>query len=146
MSNLLRLTGMTGATATAFTAALLVSLPFAPAHAQSGSRLCGYTAPGPDGAYVGMLYEARQSRVDYSQVCEEATSQLKDKIDKHSDLRNLDWTRHIKETCESLGVKFQSNDSPLDMCDKMEASVMYHVTLVPSPSGAATTYKKITVN
>jgi hypothetical protein len=46
-------TRIAGAIATAFTGALLVTMPAAPAYAQKGSRLCGYMAPGPDGIYVG---------------------------------------------------------------------------------------------
>ncbi len=142
MSKFSKLSGMTGAIATAFTGALLVALPAAPAYAQSGSRLCGYSAPGQSGSYIGILYEARQNDASYSQQCEEAISKSWSKIQSDANLKALTWTKHSKETCESVGTKFQSSNSPQDMCDKMEAKVGYLVKKIPSATGATTTYEK----
>lgn len=146
MSKFSKSTGVAGTIATAITGALLVTMPAAPAYAQKGSRLCGYTAPGPGGSYVGMLYEARKARGDVNEVCKLATSQLKAKIDKHPDLKSLTWTRQIMQTCESIGGNFKSANSPVDMCEKMSASIKYHVTMTPSASGGETTYVKVNTN
>jgi len=142
MSKISKLTGMTGAIATAFTGALLVALPAAPAYAQSGSRLCGYSAPGASGSYIGLLYEARQRDASYSKQCNEAISKTWSKIQSDPQLKALSWTKHDKATCESVGANFQSANSPQDMCEKMEAKQGYLVKKIPSATGATTTYEK----
>jgi hypothetical protein len=142
MSKISKLTGMTGAIATAFSGALLVTLPAAPAYAQSGSRLCGYSAPGASGSYIGLLYEARQKDASYGKQCDQAISKIWSKIQSDPQLKALTWTKHRKETCESVGSKFQSSNSPQDMCEKMEAKQPYLVKKIPSATGATTTYEK----
>ena len=142
MSKFIKLTGVTGAIATAFTGAFLVALPAAPAYAQSGSRLCGYSAPGQSGSYVGLLYEARQNDASYSKQCDEAVSKSWSKIQANPDLKAMTWTKHYKATCESVGSYFQSTNSPQDMCEKMEAKQGYLVKKIPSATGATTTYEK----
>jgi hypothetical protein len=142
MSKFNKLTGMTGAIATAFTGALLVTLPAAPAYAQSGSRLCGYSAPGQSGSYIGLVYEARQKDASYSKQCDEAISKIWSKIQSDPQLKAMTWTKHSKATCESVGANFQSANSPQDMCDKMEAKQPYLVKKIPSATGVTTTYEK----
>lgn len=115
-------------------------LPAAPALAQSGSRICGWTAATPDGA-IGIVYEARQHDASYSRQCDEAVSTIKGKIDSDAKLKSLTWTKKYKETCESVGGLFVSgNNSSSDMCDKMEAKVAY--TVQKSKSQNATTFTK----
>jgi hypothetical protein len=142
MSKFSKLTVVTGAIATAFTGALLVNLPAAPALAQSGSRLCGYSAPGASGSYVGLLYEARQNDASYSKQCDEAVSKSWSKIQSDPQLKAMTWTKHYKATCESVGANFESTDSPKDMCSKMEAKKGYLVKKIPAATGATTTYEK----
>lgn len=142
MSKISKLTGMTGAIATALTGALLVTLPAAPAYAQSGSRLCGYSAPGQSGSYIGLLYEARQKDASYSQQCDEAISKIWSKIQSDPQLKALTWKKHTKAKCEEVGVNFQSSSSPQDMCEKMDAKQPYLVKKIPSATGATTTYEK----
>ena len=155
MSKYRELTGLTGAIATALTGALLVTLPAKPAHAQAGSRLCGWSAPAPTppergmgsypgkpGNYIGLLYEARQKDSSYSKNCDRAISRLWDKIQADPTLKGLNWTRHSKATCESVGANFQSANSPMDMCEKMEANQSYVVRYDSRGTVGKTSYEK----
>jgi hypothetical protein len=115
-------------------------LPAVPALAQSGSRICGWTAATPGGA-IGILYEARQDDASYSRQCDDAVSKIKSKIDSDAKLNTLTWSKKYKETCESVGALFISGNNPgSDICDKMEAKAGYTVQL--SKSAGTTTFTK----
>lgn len=128
-----------GAVASAVLGAMVSVVPATPAMAQSGSRLCGWSAPTPTG-YIGILYEARQDDASYSQQCDEAVDEINSEIKSNPNLKSLTWTKHYKATCESVGEKFMSSNSPKDMCDKMEAKKGYQV--VKTTSTNSTTYTK----
>ncbi len=130
---------VSGALAAAVLAGALSVVTAGPAMAQSGSRLCGWSAPTPTG-YVGILYEARQKDSSYSKQCSEAISQINSTIQGDPQLKSLTWTKHEKATCEDVGGHFVSSDSPQDMCDKMEAKQAYQV--VKTNSSNTTTYTK----
>jgi hypothetical protein len=114
----------------------LTVLPTAPAFAQSGSRLCGFTAPTPAGT-LGLLFEARQDDAAYSYICDQAVAKMQRTINTTPQLKSLTWTKHYKETCESVGGAFMSSNSPQDMCDKMEANQGYQVTKTNSSNSTA---------
>ena len=130
---------VSGALAAAVLAGALSVVTAGPAMAQSGSRLCGWSAPTPTG-YVGILYEARQNDATYNMQCDGAISKIQAKIKKDPQLKSLTWTKHEKATCESVGGFFMSSNSPQDMCDKMEADHAYQV--VKTNSSNSTTYTK----
>ncbi len=123
MSTLFKMTGTASAIATVFTGALLVALPAAPAFAQSGSRLCGYSAPLPNEGRIGLLFEARQNDASYSRECSEAIDSIWNTIKADPQLKNFTWTRHEKEKCEDVSNHF----AVADMCDQMEAKAGYLV-------------------
>jgi hypothetical protein len=123
--------------------ALLASVMAAPsvAFAQSGSRLCGWTAMVPNGQVVGLLYEARDKDASYHKQCDEAISKMKSGIDKDPTLKQLQWTEVKRATCESVGKYFTSTAKPsADMCDYMGAKSGYKVV---KESAANTTYTKL---
>lgn len=126
------------AAAVALTGSMTV-LPASPAFAQSGSRMCGYSANTPSGA-LGLLFEARQDDAGYSYKCDQAVSKIWRDIQSNAQLKQLTWTKHYKETCESVGGQFMSGNSPQDMCDKMEANQGYKVTKTNASN--STTYEK----
>jgi len=131
---------MSGVIAAAVLSASLSVVTAGPAMAQSGSRLCGYTAPTPTG-YIGILYEARQKDAAYTQACSQAISSINYKISRTSELKSLNWTKHEKATCESVGKYFMSSNSPQDMCDKMQAKLSYQV--VKTNATNSTVYTKL---
>lgn len=142
MPNLKPFSVVAGALASALSGTIVALAPATPAYAQSGSRLCGYSAPGQSGSYIGLLYEARTADASYTTQCDEAISKIWSSIQRDPQLKALAWIKHRKETCEDVGVKFQSANSPKDMCDKMEAKAAYLVKKIPSGDGATTTYEK----
>lgn len=109
------------------------------AHAQSGSRLCGLTAPTPTG-YIGYLYEARQDDVDYTSNCNDATNSYIIMLKSNGDLDKYAWHQWTKEPCENVGVYFESSNSGKDMCDNMKANQDYTVT--KDKASNKTTYQK----
>lgn len=131
--------GLTAAAAVAIISAVFVALPAAPALAQSGSRLCGYSAPAQAGSYIGLLYEARQDDLSYDDECDEAISKAWKKIQDDPQLKALTWTKHHKTTCEDVGVHFESTNSDKDMCDNMKAHEGYLVKKAPDAQGVFTT-------
>lgn len=154
--------GMTRATFWLAIAACLTFfvLPAEHAHAQPGSRLCGYIMKGSDGGFTGYLYEAREASINYDKDCAFNADAMYGKyIEKGyiasfdlpgtrigADCHQLpsshgDWHRHCQSTCEDVGQNFQSSNSPKDMCDKMEADKNYEVVF--DPVSNTTTYKKI---
>lgn len=137
--HLLKKIGITTLAAAIALSGGLTVLPASPAFAQSGSRLCGYSAYMPKGV-IGILFEARQDDASYSLQCDEAVKSAWSKIQANAQLKKLTWTKHYKETCESVGGMFVSSNSPVDMCDKMEAGQGYQVTMsVPTNT---TTYEQ----
>ena len=116
------------------------------AHAQSGSRLCGWTSKvensGKTVQVLGMLYEARQKDASYNKQCDEAIDEMKKGIDKDPKLSKLSWQKVHKDTCESVGKDFVSKTNPnTDMCDYMEAKKAYNV--IKDNMKDATTYTKL---
>ena len=134
-------------------AALLLAAPMA--YAQSGSRLCGWTAdlpPGavlgtstlPAGGKMGILYEARDDDASYHKQCDDVISKVKSSIDGDADLKGFPWTKVKRATCESVGSAFVSTANPnVDMCQYMGAKKAYTVIKPynsPSKTAASTTY------
>ncbi len=115
------------------------------AFAQSGSRLCGWTADlkSSTGAVIGkigMLYEARTKDSSYTRQCNEAKSKMKDGIDSKEETKSLTWTEINKKTCEEVGAAFTSTDHTNgDMCDYMDAKQPYKVTKKPNSENITTT-------
>ena len=133
-------TGAIGSVLAVLALKLLTLLPAAPALAQSGSRLCGWTAATANGGYRGLLIEIRQNDSDANKDCGDATNFLKYYyVDK--DTENLTWTKQKMNTCENVGKFFMSANSPQDMCDKMEANKNYSVSL--DKAANATNYIKL---
>ena len=128
--------------------ALLVTTLLGPiaAHAQSGSRLCGWTSKvekdGKALQVLGMLYEARQKDASYDKQCDEAIDEMKKGIDKDPKLSTLSWQKVHKDTCESVGKDFASKtNSNTDMCDYMEAKKPYNV--IKDNTKDTTSYTKL---
>ena len=123
--------------------ALLASVMAAPtvAFAQSGSRLCGWTAMVPNGQVIGLLYEARSADASYHKQCDDVIKQMKSAIDKDPTMSKLQWNEVKRATCESVGKYFTSTAKPSeDMCDSMEAKKGYKVV---KESAANTTFTKL---
>ncbi len=130
------------------------------AFAQSGSRLCGWTADlttqVPDPAdktktvtkvvgKVGVLYEARTKDKSMNKQCDEAKSDMKKKIDADPTNSSLNWTEITKKTCEDVGKDFTSSShTNVDMCDYMQAKEPFKVTKKPDQNThvVTTTYEK----
>ncbi len=109
------------------------------AHAQSGSRLCGFIAVDTPNK-VGLLYEARTKDASYKKQCDEAISKMKQKIDTTPQLKAMKWQEVKRWTCEDVGNKgFTNQGESADMCEKMEAKVGYKVT---KAGAASATYAK----
>ena len=102
-------------------------LPIAPVFAQSGSRICGYSAARSTSGRIGFVTEVRQQETSYSLICDGVVRDARDKIDRDPSLKKLTWVKHYKETCESVGILFQSSNSPQDMCDMMQNNEDYMV-------------------
>lgn len=156
--------GLGGIAAIALASASVLALSGEGAHAQSGSRLCGWVKKTDDGA-IGYLYEARQADLYYDDKCASATLDLLDEFDhdKYLELKVLyaageaitkvsysckdmpmedkDYHRRCEYTCEDVGEGFQSSNSPKDMCDKMAAHESYKVVF--DKASNSTTYKKL---
>lgn len=109
----------------------VVALQASPAHAQSGSRICGYTASTPTGA-VGLLLEARIGDNDYNKQCDDAISESWNTIQNDAQLKQLKWTRRIKNACEDIGVIFKTSKITSDICDPMNSKELYKVTKTTS--------------
>ncbi len=111
------------------------------AHAQKGSRLCGWTAQTPTGQVIGLLYEVRTADASDGKQCSEVISKFHEAITKDATLSKLNWTKANKSTCESVGNYFKSTSKPSDdMCDYMEAKKAYKVV---KESAANTSYTKM---
>jgi hypothetical protein len=109
------------------------------AHAQSGSRLCGFIAVETPNK-VGLLYEARTKDASYKKQCDEAISKMKQKIDTTPQLKAMTWQEVKRWSCEDVGNKgFVNQGESSDICDKMEAKVGYKVT---KAGAASATYAK----
>jgi hypothetical protein len=109
------------------------------AHAQSGSRLCGFISTDTAGK-VGLLYEARTKDASYKKQCDEAISKMKKKIDTTPELKSMNWQEVKRWSCEDVGNKgFVNQGESSDICDKMEAKVGYKVV---KKGPAAATYEK----
>ena len=136
-------------------AAIATAVALVPAHAQSGSRLCGYIKKTDDGGYVGYLFEAREAESDYQDDCYLAAESSYEKATGNSwggdvwltvrDCHDLPqskdgWNRHCGSTCEDVGEHFESSNSPKDMCDKMEAD--HHYKVVFDKASNTTSYHK----
>jgi hypothetical protein len=112
------------------------------AFAQSGSRLCGWTATDPIGNTVGVFDEVRQKDASVKKQCDMAISDMKKAIDKDPNLSKLQWAKVHEDTCESVGGKFTSKTNPsADMCDYMEAKHGYKV--MKMKDGSKTVYTKM---
>lgn len=116
--------------------------PATPALAQSGSRLCGKTTTQMPGIPAfGYLTEVRQKDTAYKSLCAAAIRTARDAIKKNPQWKNLKWTKHHTETCESVGKLFQSSNSPEDMCDMMRANEDYEIY---KTTGNRTIYDRLT--
>lgn len=109
--------------------------------AAPGSRMCGWTLnvspkPGVIIQAVGILLENRKENIGAGEVCREAISGIKDKIQKdpaiskygfdesgNNALMNV-WVKQSSDTCESVGKMFTNTTThtSIDMCDSMKAS------------------------
>lgn len=115
-------------------------MPATVALAQSGSRLCGYTAQTPTGT-IGFLYEARESSSTYTKECDTAIDKFWDAIKKDANLKQLNWYKKNKEVCQDVGPIFQSKNSDKDMCNYMSAQESYKV--IKDTATNKTTYTKL---
>ena len=122
------------------------------AHAQPGSRLCGWIAPLPAQAVgkpspgnIGLLYEIRTADASDGKQCDEVVSKFLDAIKADPTLKTMTWTKVHKSTCESVGASFTSSTNPNnDMCDYMEAKKPYQVQkTMTSATASSTAYKKL---
>ena len=138
--------------------ALISAVLIAPTvSAQSGSRLCGWTATMPAGTVlsgktlpfggkIGLLYECRDGDASYHKQCDEAIDGFNKAIQSDPTMKGFVWTQVKRATCESVGGEFTSTaNSSTDMCDSMEAKHAYSV-IKPynsaSKTAAATSYTK----
>jgi hypothetical protein len=116
----------TFAAAVAFVGGIAV-LPASPALAQSGSRICGkitnFETNGST-AYYAYITEVRQKSSSYDDDCKTAKTTAQQLINKHGE-QYLTWTDINKDTCEDVGLNFESTVVPRDMCQKMEANISY---------------------
>lgn len=91
-------------------------VPAAPAIAQSGSRICGYTSTNDEGN-IGFVYEARTTSNTYGKDCRDATDAFWAKIQADPALKRLQWIRREKISCEDAGALFKSTSHPNeDLC------------------------------
>lgn len=112
------------------------------AFAQSGSRLCGWTANDPAGNTLGIFDEVRKKDASYKKQCDQAITEMKKHIDGDPKLSKLQWAKVNNDTCESVGGKFTSKTNPSnDMCDYMEAKHPYSVMKLKD--GSRTVYTKM---
>jgi hypothetical protein len=125
---------------------------FGSAHAQPGSRLCGWMAPLPAQAAgkpspgnIGLLYEIRTKDASDSKQCDQATSKFADAIKADPTLKSMTWSKVHKSTCEAVGANFKSTTHPNnDMCDYMEAKHPYQVQkTMTSATTSSSAYKKL---
>lgn len=116
-------------------------LPATPALAQSGSRVCGYTAPNDEGT-IGLMWEGHVEDPDYGPQCNNAINTFAAKIQKSPELKKLQWTKFEKVTCESVGAKFTSQTNPdVDMCGYTMTGQNYQVQRTVKTN--KTTYTKM---
>lgn len=120
------------------------------AHAQKGSRLCGWVAQfqsqtGPQ--VMGFLYEIRTADASDGRQCSEFISAINDKaIKANAQLSGLPWQKVEKATCESVGAVFISPNAPSnDMCDYMEAKKPFQVQKSLINNVPTTVYTKINI-
>jgi hypothetical protein len=118
------------------------------AHAQKGSRLCGWVAQfqtqaGPQ--IMGFLYEIRTADASDGKQCSEFISGVYNKaIKANPQLSGLPWQKVEKATCESVGASFISQNTPSnDMCDYMEAKKPFQVVKSLVNNVPTTVYTKI---
>jgi hypothetical protein len=126
--------------------------------AQSGSRLCGWTATMPAGTSlsgttlplggkIGLLYEARQNDSSYSKQCDTVIDEFNSAIKKDPVMSTFTWKKIHKDTCESVGDEFTSTaQTKHDMCDNMEAKKAYSVVKpfnTKEGGAASTSYTKM---
>jgi hypothetical protein len=117
-------------------------VPTSPALAQSGSRICGLSTTAMPGIpALGFLTERRQRDTAYRTLCDATIRNAREKINRDPRMKNLQWTEHRKETCESVGKLFQSSNSPQDMCDKMRANEDY---MIQKLTNNTTVYDRLT--
>ena len=115
-------------------------LPASPAFAQSGSRICGWTAVTPTGAN-GLLYEIRVDASNSTEMCRKVIEAFGSKIQSDSNLKALTWVKQNKVQCETAGSQFLSANSPQDMCNLMQIQTAYIVTKTTASN--STTYNVV---
>ncbi len=115
-------------------------LPASPAFAQSGSRICGWTAATPTGA-TGLLYEIRVDASNSTETCSKVIDAFWSKIQSDSKLKALTWVKQNRAPCENAGSQFLSANSPQDMCVPMQAQTAYIVTKTTASN--STTYNVV---
>ena len=137
--------------------AMYVAVSTPEAHAQSGSRLCGWQTKSVKtqvggkemrGVRVAIVYEARKKEIAYKKKCDTAISKIKKKLPKTMDVtvQNkkvklvLEWAEVKRKSCESVGANFQGQGVPKDICDKMKANEAYK-WVKKSSTEAATSQK-----
>jgi hypothetical protein len=113
------------------------STPFVKAaHAQPGSRLCGYvstttvpvttTTTGP-GA-MAIVLEARQNGVYFWKWCDKIISETSGQIQADALLKTMSWTQVRDATCESVGQYLVSGTwGSADICDNMSSWGVYKI-------------------
>ncbi|MCE2680476.1 MAG: hypothetical protein LW629_08540 [Burkholderiales bacterium] len=121
-----------------------------PAHAQKGSRLCGWVAnyqtqTGPQA--LAFLYEIRTADASDGRQCSEFISKVYDKaIKSNAQLSQLPFQKVEKATCESVGSIFIGAQHPSnDMCDYMEAKKPFQVQKSLVNNVPTTVYTKIDI-
>lgn len=116
-------------------------LPATPALAQSGSRICGYTAPNDEGT-IGLVWEGHMEDSDYGAQCNNAINTFALTIQKTPELKKLQWTKYDKVTCETVGAMFKSQTTPdVDMCGYTITGQNYQVQRTSKTN--KTTYTKM---
>ncbi len=139
---------------------VIISALIAPTvSAQSGSRLCGWTADVPvgtvidptltypEGGKIAYLYEARVSDDSYQKQCDKAIAELEKTIQANAVQRTYAWKKVMRNDCPSVGSEFTSKaQTSTDMCDYMEIKNPYFISksyISPKKDAATTLYRKI---
>jgi hypothetical protein len=115
-------------------------LPASPALAQSGSRICGWTAVTPTGA-TGILFEIRVDQSNSTEMCRKVIDAFGTNIQNDPKLKALTWIKQNRAVCEAVGSQFQSSNSSQDICYMMQAETTYIVTKTTASN--STTYNVV---
>ncbi len=137
--------------------AMYIAVSASESYAQSGSRLCGWKTKSVKtkigniemaNFHIAVVYEARTAEAAYTAKCDGAISTIEKQLPNTMNVLAgnktvtllLEWEKVHKKTCESVGVKFQGQGVPKDICDKMAANNAYQ-WIKTSPTKAAVSKK-----